>query len=126
MVTCSCTKDKNSIKMLLLVLFAIQIQNTGHIFFITRVYYDFRPETCFPSPPVPKNRAAPVFSFYILFSNFPPENGAKTCSSTLSDIRYRLIRENVAHSCTGDIRCQMIEAMVWQYCSRVDYNCRFV
>ena len=35
MVPCSCTKDKNSIKkILLLVLFAIQLQNTGHIFLI--------------------------------------------------------------------------------------------
>ena len=33
-VPCSCTKDNNSIIMLLLVLFAIQVQNTGHIFLL--------------------------------------------------------------------------------------------
>ena len=34
MVPCNCTKDKNSINKLLLVLFAIQVQNTGHIFLL--------------------------------------------------------------------------------------------
>ena len=33
-VPCSCTKDKNSINLLLLVLFAIQVQDTGHIFLL--------------------------------------------------------------------------------------------
>ena len=33
MVPCSCTKDKNAIKMLLLVV-DIQVQNTGHIFLL--------------------------------------------------------------------------------------------
>ena len=34
MVPCNCTKDKNSINKLLLVLFAIKVQNTAHIFLL--------------------------------------------------------------------------------------------
>ena len=69
-VPCSCTKDKNSITMLLLVLFAIQVQNTGHIFLLLVCIVALgqkKKRTCFSSPPVPKNRAAPVFHFIFYF-----------------------------------------------------------
>ena len=42
----------------------------GTYFLITRVYCDFRPnkkKTCFSSPPLPQNRAAPVFHFIFYF-----------------------------------------------------------
>ena len=94
----------------------------GTHFLITRVYYGFRPNKItdmFLVPARTQKSRRTCFSLYILFSNFPQENGAKTFSSTRSDIRYRLIRKNVAHSWTGDVWCQIIEAMVWQYCSRV-------
>ena len=63
------TKDKNSIKMLLLVLFPIQVQNTGHIYLllVCIVALGQKRETCFSSPHVPKNRAAPVFHFIFYF-----------------------------------------------------------
>ena len=78
----------------------------GTHFLITRLC--FRPNKITDMFLVPartlKSRRT-CFSFYILFSNFPPENGAKTFSSTRSDIRYRLIRKGVAHSWTGDMWC---------------------
>ena len=122
-VPCSCTKDNNSITKMMFVLFAIRVQNTGYIF-LSLVHIvalgQKQTKTCISSPPVPKNRAAPVFHFILLFSNFPPENGAKAFSSTRSDIRYRLIRKQTCRSflltCTGDMWCQIIEAMVWPYC----------
>ena len=119
-VPCSCTKDKNSInKILLLVLFAIQLQNTGHIFLlhVFIVSLGKKNPKCLWSPSVPKNHAAPVFHFMFYFQIYREKNAPK---------RFRLIRENVVHSCTGNMWCQITEAMVWPYCSRVDYNCRCI
>ena len=102
----------------------------GTYFLITLVYCGFRQtkkkRKMFLVPARAQKSRRTCFSFYNIFSNAPLENGAKTFSSTRSDIRYRLTRKHVAHSCTGDMWCQIIEAMVWPYCSRVDYNCRFV
>ena len=69
-VPCSCTKDKNSIKKMLFVLFAIRVQNTGYIF-LSLVHIvalgQKQTKTCISSPPVPKNRAALVFHFIFYF-----------------------------------------------------------
>ena len=43
----SCTKDNNSIQMLLFVLLAIQAQNTGHIFLLGQKKREKK--TCFSS-----------------------------------------------------------------------------
>ena len=106
-VPCSCTKDKNSLKN---VLFAIQVQKYGSSFLITRVYCGFRhTQKTHVSRPHPCPKITPhLFFIYILFSNFPPENGANKFLGTRSDILYRLIRKNVAHSCTGDMWSQII------------------
>ena len=87
------------------VLFAIRVQNTGHIFLllVCIVALGQNKRDMFLVPARAQKPHRTCFSFYILFSDFPPENGAKTFSSTHSDIRYRLIRENVAHSCTGNV-----------------------
>ena len=84
-------KTSIQFKKLLFVLFAIQLQNTGHIFLLL-VYI----------VALGKIIAPHLFLIY-LFSNFPPEKSAKTFSTTRTDIRYRLIRKNVVHSCTGDV-----------------------
>ena len=79
---------------LLLMLFAIQVQNTGHIFLLLVCIVALGHKKHVSRPrPCPKTRHT-CFSFYILCSNFPPENGAKTFSSPHSDIRYRPIRKN--------------------------------
>ena len=49
------------------MLFAIQVQNTGHIFLLLVCIVALgHKKTCFSSPPVPKNRAAPVFHFIFI------------------------------------------------------------
>ena len=69
------------------MLFAIQVQNTEHIFLllVCIVALGYKQKTCFSSPPVPKNRAAPVFHFIFYFKMSIQENGAKTFLSTRSD-----------------------------------------
>ena len=75
MVPFSCTKDKNSIQMLLFVLLAIQAQNTGHIFLLGQKKREKK--TCFSSLPVPKNRAAPVFHFIFYFQIYHQKTAPK-------------------------------------------------
>ena len=82
----------------------------GSSFLITRVYCGFRhTQKTHVSRPHPCPKITPhLFFIYILFSNFPPENGANNFLGTRSDILYRLIRKHVAHSCTGDMWSQII------------------
>ena len=64
------------------MLFAIQVQNTGHIFLllVCIVALGYKQKTL-----VPKNRAAPIFHFIFYFKIFIQENGAKIFWSTRSD-----------------------------------------
>ena len=87
MVPCNCTKDKNSIKQIVACVVCYSGSKYGTYFLITRVYCGFRLYTknMFLIPPVPINRAAPVFHFIFYFKISIQENGAKTFLSTRSD-----------------------------------------
>ena len=52
-VPCSCTKDNNSIKKIVVCVVCYSASKYVTYFLITRVYCGFRPKTCISSPPVP-------------------------------------------------------------------------
>ena len=66
-VPCSCTKDKNSIKMLLLVLFPIPVQNTGHIFLLLMCIVALGQKKRHVSCPRPCPKIAPHLFFILYF-----------------------------------------------------------
>ena len=81
-VPCSCTKDTNSIKQIVACIVCYSGSKYGTYFVITRVYCGFRPyKKMFLITARAQKPRPSCFSFYFLFSNFPPENGAKTCDS---------------------------------------------
>ena len=85
MVPCNCTKDKNSIKQIVACVVCYSRSKYGTYFLVCIVALGYKQKTCFSSPPVPKNRAAPVFHFIFYFKMSIQENGAKTFLSTRSD-----------------------------------------
>ena len=79
---------------LLLVLFAIQVQNTGHIFLLLVCIVALgHKKTCFSSPPVPKNRAAPVFHFIFILKLSYKKTAPK-------HFRARAVTMRVSSRCT--------------------------
>ena len=79
---------------LLLVLFAIQVQNTGHIFLLLVCIVALgHKKTCFSSPPVPKNRAAPVFHFIFILKFSYKKTAPK-------HFRARAVTMRVSSRCT--------------------------
>ena len=75
--------------MLLLVLLPFHVQNTGHIFLLLVCIVDLGPtkkekkRDTFLLPARAQKWRRICFSFDILFSNFSPENGAKTLNEKL-------------------------------------------
>ena len=67
------------------MLFAIQVQNTGHIFLLLVCIVALGHKKTFLIPARAKKSRCTRFSFYFYFKIFIQENGAKTFSSTRSD-----------------------------------------
>ena len=78
MVPCRCTKDKNSIKQIVACVVCYSGSKYG---------------TCFSSPPVPKNRAAPVFYFIFILKFSYKKTAPK-------HFRARAVTMRVSSRCT--------------------------